>query len=764
MTERESLTQALERLRNARGDARDATERQYMRLQEQHFEEQIRRDPRALEEAAEKAPLELLHLPHHRQRLRYYRAAGAGQNDRFHHALEQLDTLLDEPDLEPETRGRTLNAAGLFARRSGNYERARQSYQESIQLWKELGNQLRQGLARNNLGALHYELRDYAEAERCFRQALELFTAAGSAYHQAQAYNELGLLCRDRGQWPQAQDYLDQAAVLCEREDAPELLARIINNQGEVAMLCGRYDEALALFERAQAGMTTQVYKIDIHINRGLIAQARGDDAAALTSYQVALDLAHAIGRAELTPLLHERIGNAQLRMGDVEAAMQSHTKAADEVEERRSPLRDEGLLIELMGRWQQIFEAAMSLCLERGDAAGAFDYAERARARAFADMLARNRTDLPGGQIAPVTLAEAQTALAPGDLLLVYFATGLRGPETELLDKMPAQAAAMRGCLTPPARLIALAVTHDRIAYADCPPNPNNLQATSSLGADGRRFLKPRALRSLDDMLLAPFAGALASAKRVIIVPHGPLHQVPFAALTDGAGSTLLERAARVQFIPSATALLRVLHTRRGEPQLPCLALGYDSPELGLQHCVAEAQDVARILGGVAIDGARIAAALPEQASECRVLHLACHGEFDLDKPLCSWLEIAPNTPLRAEAVLADYRLQADLVTLSACRSGFSKVLRGDEPMGLARAFLIAGARAVLVTLWPVDDQAARLLMGHFYQRMAQGQDAAAALRSAQCYLRGYSGSAETPPPYASPEHWAGYVLIGAP
>jgi CHAT domain-containing protein len=133
---------------------------------------------------------------------------------------------------------------------------------------------------------------------------------------------------------------------------------------------------------------------------------------------------------------------------------------------------------------------------------------------------------------------------------------------------------------------------------------------------------------------------------------------------------------------------------------------------------------------------------------------------------------------------VLAEWRLEAELVTLSACETGVSQILRGDEPMGLVRAFLSAGARAVLVTQWPVDDLATYFLMERFYALLGEagGADLGALLHQAQSWLQGLTVAAAqqilaqaaiAPPPewqqlpatalpYASPEFWAGFILVG--
>jgi CHAT domain-containing protein len=91
--------------------------------------------------------------------------------------------------------------------------------------------------------------------------------------------------------------------------------------------------------------------------------------------------------------------------------------------------------------------------------------------------------------------------------------------------------------------------------------------------------------------------------------------------------------------------------------------------------------------------------------------------------------------------------------VTLSACESGRGTVLQGDEVIGLPRAFLGAGAAAVVVSLWLVQDETTVTLMTHWYDRLRQGMGRAAALRGAQQALREL---------YPHPYYWASFVLIG--
>jgi hypothetical protein len=418
--------------------------------------------------------------------------------------------------------------------------------------------------------------------------------------------------------------------------------------------------------------------------------------------------------------------------MGQLAAAREAYGRAVAAVEDRRAPLRNEGLLLSLMGRWQQVYEALVLLEIDAGEVAAAFAITERARARAFADLLARRAADRSPADEPPDpgNLPMLQQLLGPNDLLLSYFCTGLRGPEGLLLDRLPPEAAGLRACLEAPARLICFSLERHDLRAQCCPLDPNLLHATSPRRADGRRFLQPAILRQLYDALVLPVADRLPAAGALYIAPHGPLHQVPFAALASPAGSPLLDLVGSLALTPSATiwARLRTLLPPRAG-SLPMLALGYDGGGPNpLRHTEAEARAVAERCGGIWWLGETgITARLEEWADQARLLHLACHGTFDMNEPLRSALVIGPGEQLSAADVLARLRLRADLVTLSACRSGVSLVLRGDEPLGLVRSFLGAGARAVLVTLWPVEDTSARLLMERLYDELLARPDAGA-------------------------------------
>ncbi len=261
--------------------------------------------------------------------------------------------------------------------------------------------------------------------------------------------------------------------------------------------------------------------------------------------------------------------------------------------------------------------------------------------------------------------------------------------------------------------------------------------------------------LGELHRLLLAPLAEALEGAARLVIVPHGTLHVVPFHALHDGRRYVLEDR--EVAYAPSASLMLRL--TERGGPAPGAFAapLVVGVPDREAPLIEQEAASVAgafrepRVLSGPEATAERFA----EMAAESGLIHLACHGRFSATNPMLSGLRLADRWVTVRD--LYGLRLPGSVVALSACDTGRSALAGGDELMGLARAFFVAGASALVLSLWPVNDESAAILMASAY-RLWQNDGAgrrslAAALRKAQCELR------RTRP---HPAYWAPFLVMG--
>jgi CHAT domain-containing protein len=234
--------------------------------------------------------------------------------------------------------------------------------------------------------------------------------------------------------------------------------------------------------------------------------------------------------------------------------------------------------------------------------------------------------------------------------------------------------------------------------------------------------------------------------------VPHGLLHQVPFQALHNGE-SYLLERHA-ISYAPSATAWA-LCQKRPVRRQGNALVLGV--ADASLPAIEVEVQAVARQLQeaqytvDLRLNESAALMTLPPTASTCRLLHIACHGLFRADNPMFSALKLHDGWFMASDAMQLD--LMGALVTLSACESGRSRVMIGDEMIGLIRAFLGAGAATLVVSQWLVQDEATALLMATWYEQLKTSKDKAAALRAAQLATKAH---------YSHPYYWAPFILVG--
>jgi len=260
--------------------------------------------------------------------------------------------------------------------------------------------------------------------------------------------------------------------------------------------------------------------------------------------------------------------------------------------------------------------------------------------------------------------------------------------------------------------------------------------------------------LQSLYKRVFLPIEGML-DTERVIVVPHGALHYVPFHALYDGK-SHLVERY-EISYAPSASVLklCRARSRSQGDRSGPGTLVALGLPEVGTPSIAAELQTLATLFPDSVMltDGRATRENLFESAPRARFLHLASHGYFRRDNPMFSFLKLA-DAKLHFYSLL-DLRLNAELVTLSACHTGVNKVFPGDELHGLVRGFLYAGAPAVIASLWAVSDSSTSDFMREMYSEIRAGATKRAAVRHAQLAIKDA---------YGHPYYWAPFVLMGSP
>src|SRR6202045_4099775 len=299
---------------------------------------------------------------------------------------------------------------------------------------------------------------------------------------------------------------------------------------------------------------------------------------------------------------------------------------------------------------------------------------------------------------------------------------------------------------------------------------------------------------KQLYTLLVKPIPEA-ATQTRLIIAPDGILNLLPFEVLRDAQSEYLL-RSRVISYMPSGTILDTLRRTEKQLAPRPLLAVGdvaYENhggagrripPPLSLHGRIergiadlsgiglhdlpqtrAEVEEIGRIVGSDAVmllgKDATETAFKKQPLDQFRILHLAVHGFADTQYPERSALVLGAD-PKSGDDGLLQVReiirlhLNAELTTLSACDTGGGK-LQGQEGISnLVEAFLVAGSKSVVASLWSADDTFASAMMDRFYHRVDQGEDTSSALRGAKLDLLAKYGD------QVSPFYWAAFIAVG--
>ncbi|HMQ29911.1 MAG TPA: CHAT domain-containing protein [Chloroflexaceae bacterium] len=737
----------------------------------------------------------------HRRRLTLYLATVAGRNGDYDRAEQLLQQLLSADGLEPQVRLDATLVLGQMLRNRTLYDQALATYAELGRLGRAFGAEVYVGISSFNQSSVYNELEQYEQALELAVESLRIFEASGDEERAAYAAYSIGLNAMYLGRWQLARDQYAVAIAACERLDMEAPLAACYWGQGFLSLLLGDAPTSEAAYRKAIASSTAPgrgepLAALDAWGELGFLYFTLGRYDEALTCYGEGDALAARMRHEHRLGNHHYLRGRALQALGRDDEAAAAYGAAMRAVEALRGAHQQEEVKIDVLGTAQQVYEAAALHCLARGQGAEAFAAVEQACSRAFLDSLAARAPELFAAFDRPtVALAEVQAALPPDALLLEYYTTGVLPAGEHFYHSLAAKNRTLLEHLLLPATIVLFAITRDGFAAHRLALDPNKLRPKAGDPRPGRHLVRERLLASLYEQLLGPVEGLLAGRRSLFIVPHGPLHYVPFMALRSSAGRHLVAAGGpAVAIAPSATVLVRNCLGRAPAPgAAAALAVGVNGVgEAALRFAEPEARLVARALGGRALTGQAARAEALAAAGRLTTLHIAGHAAFTPDDPLASYLALAGGDRLTARAIMGSAGLGADLVVLSACTGGLSHVVPGDELLGLQRAWLYAGAAAVVCALWEAPDLVTLLVMERFYAALAAGSPPGAALRDAVVAVRaltgrelertfarwraaepelGAPGALPAIPPelaetalYADPIYWAPFMLIGRP
>ncbi|HET9314135.1 MAG TPA: CHAT domain-containing tetratricopeptide repeat protein, partial [Vicinamibacteria bacterium] len=738
-----------------------------------------------------------------------------------------------------------LNRIATYWGRHGDFVQAEALFRRALAI-DESQPQASPGVVQkmHNIGEVLRRRRDFDQAEDMFTRALELSRRSDpEGALTGRLLHLLGRTLLERGEPARAEPFLREALPLLARAESVQV-RNVRGTLGQCLAQTGRLEEAEALFrlnlEDAARGGESPFMMADRHQVLGALLRQRGELVEGERELRDALGMQRtlapgSIGHAESS---HE-LGLLAATAGRKDEARALFVEAVDALEAQGRRLGgSEETRAAFRAHYHRYYRDLEDILLELGRDSEAFEVLERSRSRGLLSLIASRDVGL-GGQVPEDLARELRQAdmehdrafralQRPGveagarETMLRTLDGARRAQEAvrarirasvprvaAMLDPQPLDLPGVRGALLPGTLLLAFSLGGaDARVYA-VGPGPDDF-AVLAIGGNAddvrsevRRFrdvLQARrtgveraavvaASRRLGDRLLGPVAERLGRAERLLVVPDGPLHVVPFAALQDPSrpGRYLVE-SKTIEVAPSVT-LYDTLARGSGQRSDQVRAVGFGDPAYpaseqdgrsgpaltralaaGLRlHALPATRDEVAALRVLARD-AQVwtgPAATEEKAKaiprDTRFVHFACHGFLDERLPLESGLALAmperaqggDNGFLQAWEVFEGLRIDADQVTLSACQTGLGRDLAGEGLLGLTWAFLYAGARSVLASLWEVSDASTADLMKRLYRHLADGVPRAEALRRAQVELMRRRAT-------STPYYWAAFTLIG--
>ncbi|OGB94835.1 MAG: hypothetical protein A3H39_07530 [candidate division NC10 bacterium RIFCSPLOWO2_02_FULL_66_22] len=706
--------------------------------------------------------------------------------------------------------------ASLSARVLGRLQDALNTSQKAVEMAERSKKPIHLAIALVALGHTHIGLNAPQKAIPVFERAAQLARESQNPGPEAVSYSGLSLANRRLGNLEQAVEHETKAVAVLEAAiprltiesrrfgvEGQRRLAGLERNYAEGLLGLGwthanrrQWEPARLAFQKAlDAGNRIRVPQVVASATQGLgiIAARQGDFQAAVGQLEEALQLSQ---RPEFVARTQEALGRAYRGMGRLPEAEAALRQAVAGIEDLRSLIGSEELRESFFEDKAATYEFLVLTLIEQGKGSDAFDVSERARARAFLDLLG-NRVTLSRVRSQALIAEEralrerisalkAQPEDSPAlrrELELAReayraFLQRVRQVDREqssLMTVEPLTLSQVQALLPEDAVLLEYFVTQqatilwtvDRktVSAISLPlRGPGLARLVQSfremIASRERQDDTQRMAQSLFNQLVRPALRG-RTFRELLIVPHDALHYLPFQALMSAPGRYLIQDAPLYYY--SSASLMQFTRAKVQGGTANLFALGnpdLQDPTLNLRFAEREVRAVAALFPNTVLLTRREAtkATTREHSPRHTILHFATHAELDETDPLGSALRLAPSNSddgrLEVQEIFG-MELHASLVVLSACETALGKLTRGDELTGLTRAFIYAGTPSIITTLWKVSDRASYELMREFYQHLKAGRDKAEALRQAQL---------ATLAKYPHPYYWAAYQLTGEP
>ncbi|XP_029196287.2 tetratricopeptide repeat protein 28-like [Acropora millepora] len=682
-------------------------------------------------------------------------------------------------------------ALGNSYKDRGDIEDAVQCHEACLKISREIGDLTNEGSANGNLGNVYQVHGDLKKAKEHHELQVYFAKKVGDKTAEGIGYLNLGNDCQNLMNYREAIHYHEFSLKIAKEQDDIPGMGKAYGNLGK------DYD-ALEDFEKA-----VEFHKLHLEVAEKLddklqVANALGNLGNAYRGLQDSHNAEHYYRRQlELAKKIKDIFGEiaANNNLGNFFETQGSHLEALAHLKSSVGLLNDVRARLHLRDEWKinlrHLHRSSYTrlwvvlIKLEKIDEA--LSAAEQGRTQALKDLMEYNYglftpSDNRGESSAPEVIL-LETLSIPSNA--IFFAVtdktvvswlirgglvvDVKAEKTSDVDSTAFFCSLMKTLLTDigvrsetGVRCEDRSLDEEKDERGEHELPSETHPAHENNQSDG--------LRSLYDFLIAPMAGSI-DGDELVIVPEGHLWLVPFAALKD-KNSKYLSESLRIRVSPSLTILKTIAdcptdyHNKDGallvgDPWVQEIVIGKKKKLEQLPCAREEVEMIGKILNTKPLtDRQATKDEVLKRLSSVALVHIAAHGRMATGEiALCPNPDRTSERPKRADYLLKiadvlEVKLRAKLVVLSCCHSGRGQV-KAEGVVGIARAFLGAGARSVLVSLWAIDDEATLEFMKEFYQKLTDGKSASEALSRAMKSMRQSDDFSEV-------KYWAPFVLIG--
>ena len=628
----------------------------------------------------------------------------------------------------------------------GDVQKAKEYHERHLKISKEVGNRAGEGRAYCHLGCIYHSLGDFQKAIEYHKRHLQISKEVGHKLGEGVAYGNLGNAYNSLGDFPKAIEYHERHLKISKEVGDKAGEGRAYGNLGNAFYFLRDFQKAIEYHERL-------------------------------------LKISKEVGDRVGEGIAYISLGNAHKCLGNFHKAIQYHTNSVSKFDHIRGKLlANDEWKISLRSTYDLSYSSLWGLQFMQGKVVEALLTADHGRAQALNDLLEFKyglKELLPDIGTLSVTTSDILSYLPSITAFIGINKGGIVVWVNEKGKEIKTRITEINISVERYFESLLESTCEEIGVRADVNCEDRSLGNPSDKKlAEERSPRKPRShsscfetesLQTLYNVVIDPIRDLL-HGDEVVIVPEGPLCLTPYAAFMDLKSKYLCE-TFRIRLLPSISTLRLIQncpadwHSKTGallvgDPWVQEVV--YEGMTLEqLEWAEKEVQMIGEILQAEPLIGKQATKdEVLKRISSVALVHIAAHGSMETGE-----IALAPNStrssqiPAREDYLLTmkdvlNVQIRARLVVLSCCHSAQGEV-KAEGVVGIARAFLGAGARSVLVSLWAIDDEATMEFMKVFYQELVHGRSASEALNKAMKSMRESDR-------FSAVKYWAPFVLIG--